>query len=416
MTGAFGGMGKDSIKANNMLAILNCIYKNAPVSRRDIARMVRLTPSTVTLLVAEMLQQGLLCEGDEVDAGPRAGRRMVQLGFDPRFGYLLGVCIEPARLSLSLTDMSGGDLGEKQAIDCEEAENKYAPEELLPALLALADAFLARQKNLRGRFCAVGVSVSGHVDPERGVSVNSYGVLPPKTDVAAVFEAHYGVPAFLDNNVRSLAQAEMALAANSGAVNGLFIKQDPGFGCTVLLQGEVFEGAANSSGEVGHTRVVDRGRPCSCGKTGCLSTVVGTRALLEAAAAVLSPAATPRLWAASGGQKDALRVPMLVQSAAGGDGPVVLLLEEAARLMAGVLETSLLLMDGDCVITFGPLFAHEWFPQRLQQMLDESFGAFRRVRVIQSKLSDEERWKGAALSAQKRYLRVISAEISAFSR
>lgn len=412
MSREFGGIGKDSIKANNVFAILSCIYKHAPVSRRDIAKMVNLTPSTVTLLVADMLRFGLVCEGDEVDAGSGVGRRMVQLGFDPGFGYMLGICIEPAMLSFSLVEMCGGDLSEKHIIACEEMKNVFTSDELLDKLLQSADAFLARQKKLKGRFCAVGISISGHVDTENGVSVNSYGVLPPQTGLTSVFETHYGVPAFLDNNVRSLAQAEMALQSDSGTVNGLFVKQDPGFGCTVLLNGEVFEGASNSSGEIGHTRVVNSGRPCSCGKTGCLSTVVGTNALLESAAAVLSPNATPSLWSASGGRSEKLTVPVLVQSAADGDGPIVLLLEEAARLMASVIETSLLLMDGDCVITFGPLFAHDWFLHRLQNLLDESFGPFRCIQVLRSRLSDGERWKGAALSAQRRYLKVLSGEIS----
>lgn len=412
ITKVAGGMGKDAIKANNIYAILNCIYKHAPVSRRDIARMVSLTPSTVTLLVAEMLRCGLVREGDEVEAGPRAGRRMVQLSFNSRFGYFLGICIEPGSLSFALTDMSGGDPNARHIIDSEVLPNTYTPEVLLNELLRLTDCFLARQKQLNGRFCAIGVSISGHADPQHGISVNSYGVLPTQTDVAAVFEKHYGVPAFLDNNVRSLAKAEMTLQQDGTLINGLFIKQDPGFGCTLLLNSEVFEGASDRSGEVGHTRVVKGGRACSCGKTGCLSTVVGTQALLESAAAVLSPTGTPALWSACGGQKGLLTVAMLVQSAEQGDGPVCLLLEEAASLMAGVLETSLLLMDGDTVIAYGPLFEGEWFLQKLGDILQESFGSFRGIRVMLSKLGDNERWKGPALDAQRRYLRVVSMEIS----
>ena len=413
ISSSFGGIGKDSIKANNIFAILNCIYKNAPVSRRDIARQVHLTPSTVTLLVAEMLHCGLIREGDEVDAGSRAGRRMVQLGFNSRFGYFLGICVEPTRISLSLTDMSGGDLSEKHVVDSDSYENNFKQDVLIPELLSITDRFLARNSKKIGRFCAIGISVPGHVDPDSGISINSYGVIPPQTDVASIFEEHYGIPAFLDNNVRSLSQAEMALQPNSDNINGLFVKQDPGFGCTVLLNGKVFEGASNSSGEIGHTRVVSGGRPCSCGKTGCLSTVVGTSALLESAESVLSPTATPTLWAASGGQREALSVPMLLESAASGDAPVCLILEEAARLMSGVIETSLLLMDGNSVITFGPLFEHVWFRNLLQTLLDESFGGFRKIRVIPSKLSDSKRWKGAALSAQSRYLKIVSGEISA---
>ncbi len=405
------GIGKDSIKANNMIAILSCIQKNAPVSRRDIAKLVRLTPSTVTLLVNEMIACGLLREGDEVDEGVRAGRRAQQLEFDPAFGYILGVSIEPAHIALAVVRMAGGNLGRVEAVGQRVIENIYQPAKLVPALLNEATAFLASLAP-QGRFCAIGISITGHVNPDNGVSVNSYGVLPAGTPVAALFEERFGVPVFLDNNVRGIALAEMGLRLESAPVNGLFLKQDPGFGCTVLLDGEVYEGANDSSGEIGHTRVLRGGKQCSCGKTGCLSTVVSTSALIEAAGAVLSPSATPALWAACGGRVQDIDVPMLSQCAAAGDQAVAFILDEAARLMSSVIETSLLLMDGNCIITFGPLFAHDWFFEKLRDYLQESFAAFRAIQLKRSRLSDADRWKGAVYIAVRKYMRVIGAEIA----
>ncbi|MEM5768227.1 MAG: winged helix-turn-helix domain-containing protein [Bacillota bacterium] len=173
MAKTFAGIGKDAIKTNNISAILSCVYTNAPISRRDIAKMVHLTPPTVTLLVAELLQCRLLRECGEVNEGTRAGRRVVELDFNPYFGYLLGVCIEPSGLSFALTYFCGRTIEESLVIDRMTIENSYSQEELLPELLKLADDFLGRQKTLQGRFCAVGISLSGPVDPGAGVSLNS---------------------------------------------------------------------------------------------------------------------------------------------------------------------------------------------------------------------------------------------------
>lgn len=412
MANTFSGIGKDAIKANNIHAILSCVYRNAPISRRDIARMIHLTPPTVTLLVAELLQCGILRECGEVNEGSRAGRKVVELDFNPHFGYLLGICIEPSGLSFALTSFCGGNIDDAYVIDRMTVENRYKKEELIPELLKLSDAFLGRQKNLEGQFCAIGISMTGHVDPDAGISLNSYGVLPPRTQVTAAFERRYGVPAFLDNNVRSLAQAELSAHPANETINGLFVKQDPGFGCTVLLNGEVYEGATNSSGEIGHTRVVDNGKPCICGKTGCLSTVVSTKSLIASAADVFSPSSTPSLWRECRGNLANMTVPALVRGAQAGDGPLVLLLDEAARLMESVLETSLLLLDGDSVIAFGPIFEDAWFFDRLREHLNASFGGFRSIHLMRSHLSDSDRWKGAVCIALRRYLGVVSAEIN----
>ncbi len=408
MTTRVGGIGKDAIKANNMFALLFGIYKNGPMSRRDLAKRVELTPSTVTLLVGEMIAYGLLREGQEIDEAPRAGRKMVPVEINPAFGVILGVCVEPGRLFLALSDLGGC------ALDHMAVKNTYGQDELLLALLDKARELISRQ--IRPvRLCAIGISISGRVDPALGVSVDSYGILPPGTDVAQAFEDAFLAPSFLDNNVRSLAGAELALEKSGEDTSGLFIKHGPGFGCAVLLEGQLFEGARFSAGEIGHAKVIDHGLTCICGKTGCLSTVVSTEALIRGSQLSLSPASTPALWAATEGLAEAITVQALVQSAAAGDRPIMLILDEAARMMARAIETALLAMDGDQVITYGQIFKDDWFFDRLTSALNDSFGVFRSIRVIRSRLSDEDRWKGAVQVALSQYLRFASAQISAQS-
>lgn len=403
MTHRADGIAKDAIRANNIFAILARILKNGPTPRRDLAKQVGLTPATVTLLVADMIARGLLVERGEIDEGPRAGRRMVPVDIDHRFGYLLGVCVEPARLSLAISHLNGEPIAKRVL------PSGYGQAELLERLLDLSGALL-RETRPEGRFCAVGVSISGYVDPDAGVSVDSYGVLPPGARVAEAFERRFGVPAFLDNNVRSLALAEIGMDRSRTGFSGLFIKHDPGFGCAVVLGGEVYEGATNRSGEIGHARVVENGRRCICGKTGCLSTVVGTEALVRGAATAFSPGATPALWRECAGLADRIDVPALVRCAAEGDAPIARMLAEAARAMARVLETTLLTVDGDTVVTFGSLFEDDWFFSLLGRELSESFGGFREIRMARSHVRDLDRWRGAVFIAQRRFLKAVSME------
>jgi glucokinase len=57
-----------------------------------------------------------------------------------------------------------------------------------------------------------------------------------------------------------------------------------GIGCGTIIEGELYEGANGSAGEIGHTTVIPDGYRCKCGNTGCLETVsslpaIGIRAI-----------------------------------------------------------------------------------------------------------------------------------------
>lgn len=411
MDSVFNGIGKNSVKANNMSAILNCIYMKAPISRRDIAKMTGLTPSTVTTLVNEMMDYGVLREGGMIDEGPRTGRRALNLEFNASFGYILGVCIEQAKISLALTPIVGNDLTDVHVYGKKSVENTYQGDELVPELLNMLDQFLEEYAP-KGRFCAIGVSVTGHADPKKGISTNSFGVLPSGTRLKEIFEERYGVVTFVYNNVHSLALADMGMRRDESPINGLFLKQDPGLGCTLMINGQIHEGVNNFAGEIGHTRVLKNGKRCSCGRTGCLTTVVGTKYLLEAAGIALSPSSTPALWALSKGKIEDLTIKMLLASAERNDKPIQIIVDEALRLLANVIETCLLLLDGDTVILFGPLFESEWVIKNLRDDIDKEFGDFREIRIMRSMISDSDRWKGAVHIALQNYIPVIGQEIS----
>lgn len=403
----FEGIGKDSIKANNMYAILVCVYKNTAISRRDIAKSVNLTPSTVTLLVSEMISVGILYEGEEIVESGRAGRRTILIQINRDFGYLVGVCVEPNRLSFAISFLGG------EVIDKFVVPHNKKNSELIDTLLELTEKLIFAQHNLHGRFCAIGISISGQVDPGAGISINSYGVLPPHTDLCEIFNKRFNTPVFMDNNVRSLACAEVGTQTNGKNINGLFIKHDPGFGSTLLLGGEVFSGSRNSSGELGHVRVVDNNKLCICGRTGCLSTVVATSELIGDAMSAFSPNTTPELWRLCSGSPHNIELKSLVKSAELGDKPIVKLLEDAVVAMSQVIQAALLTMDGDTIITFGVIFEMDWFFSLFEKTIQELFGSFRRIRVKKSGVADDDRWKGAIFIAFWNYLKTISQEICA---
>jgi predicted NBD/HSP70 family sugar kinase len=98
-------------------------------------------------------------------------------------------------------------------------------------------------------------------------------------DVATAdwMEDALGLPTVVDHNVRAMAVAEAQYGSARGAAAALYVYLRTGVGAGFVLHGRPFHGVTH----LGHVRVVEKGKTCRCGATGCLETVVGERHLRE---------------------------------------------------------------------------------------------------------------------------------------
>jgi predicted NBD/HSP70 family sugar kinase len=128
-----------------------------------------------------------------------------------------------------------------------------------------------------------------------GVGVASPGVLAPSGEVvyakdyqwanyplAARLRAKLPVPvhAANDANLRALAEFTFAGAAAEGLIE---VSLTDGLGAGILLDGALLLGPSNAAGEIGHIPAMVGGDPCTCGRRGCLETVLNRKVLRQAA-------------------------------------------------------------------------------------------------------------------------------------
>ena len=89
-------------------------------------------------------------------------------------------------------------------------------------------------------------------------------------------ERRLALPVRLDNDANAMALAEFCYGAGRGATNLIALTLGTGVGGGLVINGELFRGAAFSAAEVGHLVVNEKGPRCSCGSRGCLETYVGS--------------------------------------------------------------------------------------------------------------------------------------------
>lgn len=155
--------------------------------------------------------------------------------------------------------------------DGEIAELVEAPTPRVDA--DLDDVLVRLVSGLAGRHDvgAVGLAVAGFVDPaRRGVSFGAH--LPWRDDHAVVdrIADRIGLPVVLEHDANAAGLAEHRVGAAAGASVAVLVALGTGIGAALLVDGRVFRGAYGVAPELGHLTVVPDGRPCPCGKSGCL--------------------------------------------------------------------------------------------------------------------------------------------------
>jgi glucokinase len=117
---------------------------------------------------------------------------------------------------------------------------------------------------------AVGVSFGGPVDfqtatVKRSVHVPGWSGF----DFGAWSHDTLDLPVAVDNDAKVGALAEFHHGGH-GVDDLVYVTVSTGIGAGVISSGRILRGASNEAGELGHTRVSDDPKVCSCGRTGCL--------------------------------------------------------------------------------------------------------------------------------------------------
>ena len=114
----------------------------------------------------------------------------------------------------------------------------------------------------------IGVSCGGPLDRVRGV-IQSPPNLPNWNDVRIkdILEERFHVPCLVENDANAGAVAEHRYGAGQGCQNVIFLTMGTGFGAGLILNGELYRGANELAGEIGHLRLTETG-PVGYGKAG----------------------------------------------------------------------------------------------------------------------------------------------------
>lgn len=116
------------------------------------------------------------------------------------------------------------------------------------------------------------------------------GIVP----LANMFVNELGIPVVVTNDAKAAAMGEMKYGVAVGMTNFVELTLGTGVGSGIVANGQLIYGFDGFAGELGHMIVEPNGRPCGCGRKGCLETYCSATGVVRTAIAMLeeSPEAT----------------------------------------------------------------------------------------------------------------------------
>jgi glucokinase-like ROK family protein len=311
------------------------LRKHGPLTRTDLADVTGYSRSTMTSVVNELEEIGIVVEtGDGESTG---GRRPRVVNFRRDYGYVIGVDMGATSLEVALADFSGAIL-ERVLVPIDVREG---PDITLAQVQRLALDQIRQHEVRPEQVLALGIGVPGPVEFASGV-LNAPPIMPGwnRHPIRPFFrEAFPNALVIVDNDVNVMALGELTAGAGISHDNWFFVKVGTGIGCGIVCGGQIYRGANGSAGDIGHICADKNGPTCHCGNVGCLEAIAAGPPI-AARAAEAARAGRSRILAKyleqGGGRLTAIEVGLAAEE---GDKIANEIVRESGRAIGEVLAS-----------------------------------------------------------------------------
>lgn len=140
---------------------------------------------------------------------------------------------------------------------------------------------LMRERNVGPEeVLGIGIGSPGAIDSMSGTVLYSNNFCWKDVPLAAMIQEKLHLPVRIANDANCALMGEVAAGAARGCRDVVMLTLGTGVGGAVLADGRILAGA-RGGGILGHTVIQKDGRPCTCGRSGCLEAYASASALVR---------------------------------------------------------------------------------------------------------------------------------------
>ncbi|SEI14657.1 MULTISPECIES: ROK family transcriptional regulator [unclassified Leifsonia] len=268
------------VRRNNRAILLRHLLLAGRSSRSEAGAATALSPATVTSVIAELIDEGVILETGSIESDGGRPRTLLELNDDA--AYVFGADVGEFSVTVGLFTLRLERVAERVV---PFPQSPVRPEDVTEAIEAAIE-------DLRGHvppgvpILGLGLGVPGIVQKVRSESgtvsrVVHAQVIGWESVSFDSLSSRIGMRVYVDNGAKSTTQAELWFGAARGVEEAAVVLIGNGAGAGIVSAGALTRGSNSSAGEWGHTKISLDGQTCLCGSRGCVMTFVGADAVLE---------------------------------------------------------------------------------------------------------------------------------------
>ncbi|MBX3100345.1 MAG: ROK family transcriptional regulator [Salinibacterium sp.] len=272
------GSNLDSLRVHNLSTILTRIHHDGPLYRSDLAAASGLNRSTITILVNELIDRGLVVEANGSDEGSKKSVGRPSMSLHPS-GRILAIAVNPEIDAITVGVVSlGGQLQRTIRYETDEAPTMRRAVKITKAIIEGIQAMLPADARIVG----IGVAVPGLTDDIDGSVALAPHLGWRQEPLARVLAEETGLPVWAANDAHLGVLAETVFGGGAHVGSTLYLNGGAsGIGGGVVSGGIMLKGAMGFAGELGHFRIRSGGKRDSAGLQGTLESEVSRDDLLR---------------------------------------------------------------------------------------------------------------------------------------
>jgi predicted NBD/HSP70 family sugar kinase len=393
---------KDIISSRKAKEVYESIRRRSIISKSDLKDISGLTVSTLTRLLDELTEQGLILE---VGFGESTGgRRPILFRTNPTFAYVFGLDISRINSRLVLCDLHLNKLDDYVW----KMDVSMTPERLLKEMVEVVNQMLLRHQIDEQKILGIGIGAVGPLDRLSGRILNPLNFPSPEwkdVNICSITQEKLGLYVTLDNGANAAIMGEYWSDLDEHIEHLLYLHVGVGIRSAMIAGGQLVYGAVDMEGAAGQMIIQSDGPPPrhSTGNYGSWETYVSTYAVEQAVKTALKIGRASSLNQYTD-QVDSIKLPMIEQALKERDPLALEIVNQAASYFGIGLANLLNVLHPQKVILGGPLFSGNnlFYEQAIQVALKKTYYApTYKVIFEKSKLGDDAVAIGAAAKVIK---------------
>ncbi len=228
----------------NRSAILDLVREKEPISRSQLAHLLRLSLPTVMRIVEDLMEEDLVCLSGAREA--TRGRPRSLLNFNGSAYAVIGVDLGGTKMFGALADLSG-NIQHEIYLPHENGSASHV-ERLCELIEQLLNAPRPPEQRIRG----IGIGAPGLTRSPEGTVIWAPSLNWRDLPLQQILIERFDLPVFVENDVNLAALGEWGFGAGRGASNLVCIAVGTGIGAGVMISGSLYRGYHQGAGEVGY--------------------------------------------------------------------------------------------------------------------------------------------------------------------